>query len=193
MARDIVIGTCGTLCAGKGVIAEILKSLDCDVITLGAIVRESLDSRNVGTSRENQQDEGNMLRQKFGGQVLAERALKKHENSKRPLVIDGIRNIAEIDYLKKNSIFFLIGVDAPIEIRWKRSVKRNRDAGHNDYDRFVLDDARDKGRNEPESGQQVGLCLVQADSLIFNDQEFERLEDSKLYAQVEEIYRNILK
>jgi len=190
--QKIVIGTSGTLCAGKGVVAEILKSKGCDVVTLGTIVRESMNYKGIIATRENQQDEGNTLRKEFGGQVLAERALKKYSDSDKPLVIDGIRNIAEIEYLKKHSKFFLIGVDAPIELRWKRSVDRDRDPGHKDYDKFVIDDARDKGLNEPESGQQVGMCLVQADFLIYNDEEYDILENSKLYKQIDEIYWRIV-
>ncbi|MGV8171884.1 MAG: AAA family ATPase [Candidatus Woesearchaeota archaeon] len=193
MDKKVIIGVCGTLCSGKGVVSEILKSKGCDVITLGAIVRESLNSKNIATTREAQQNEGNALRKEFGGQILAERALKKYLHSTNPLVIDGIRNISEIEYLKKHSKFFLIGIDASIESRWKRSLQRNRDPGHKDYDKFVSDDARDKGRNEPDSGQQVSLCLVQADFLIMNDEEYVDLESSKLYIRVNDIYRKIIK
>jgi dephospho-CoA kinase len=193
MNKKMVIGVCGTLCSGKGIVTEILRSKGCDVTTLGTIVRESLDSKGVETTREAQQDEGNLLRKEFGGQILAERALKKYVHSANPLVIDGIRNIAEIEYLKEHSRFFLIGVDASLELRWKRSVHRNRDPGHKDYDTFINDDARDRGTNEPANGQQVGMCLVQADFLIMNDEEYVDLESSKLYKDVNRIYEKIMK
>jgi len=192
MDKKIIIGVCGTLCSGKGVVSEILRSKGCDVTTLGAIVRESLNSKGIEATREAQQNEGNALRKEFGGQILAERALKKYIHTDNILVIDGIRNVAEIEYLKAHSKFFLIGVDASLELRWKRSIHRNRDPGHKDYDTFINDDARDRGTNEPANGQQVGMCLVQADFLIMNDEEYVDLESSKLYKDVNKIYREII-
>lgn len=194
MTKDkIVIGISGTLCSGKGVVAEILRSKGFDATTLGAIVRESLNSKRIETTREAQQDEGNRLRKEFGGQVLAERALAKYSGSFVPLVIDGIRNVAEIEYLRKNSRFFLIVIDAPFELRFRRSNKRNRDPRLGDYDLFKAEDARDRGLNEPESGQQVGECMKRADFTIMNDEEFTRLEHSKIYRETIKIYEKIMK
>lgn len=191
--KKIVIGICGTLCSGKGVVAEILKSKGCDVTTLGAIVRESLQSKGIETTRENQQNEGNRLRKEFGGQILAQKAMERFNHSKAPLVIDGIRNMAEVEYLEKNTKFFLIGVDAPLEIRFGRSNRRNRDPHLGDYDIFRTEDARDQGLNEPENGQQVGACMERADFMITNDEDFTKLEHSKLYKETEKIYGKIIK
>jgi len=189
----IVIGVSGTLCAGKGVVAGILKSLGCDLTTLGVIVRESLQSKGIEATRENQQNEGNRLRKELGGQILAEKALVRYTHSKAPLVIDGIRNMAEVEYLEKNSKFFLIGVDAPLELRFGRSNARNRDPQLGDYDMFKAEDARDRGLNEPATGQQVGECLNRADFMIMNNEEYNRLENSKIYKETIKIYERVMK
>jgi dephospho-CoA kinase len=191
--KKLVIGISGTICSGKGTISEILKSRGCHVVTLSSIIREDLIAKGIEPNRKNMQDGGNSLREEFGGQVLAERALAKYKSYDSPLLIDGIRNMAEIDFLKKNSNFFLIGIDAPFEIRWERVKKRNKDGDLLNHDKFVIDDARDRGFNEPLNGQQVGMCLVHADFLINNDEDFKRLEDSKLFREVNEIYRKITK
>jgi dephospho-CoA kinase len=193
MSQKIVIGICGTLCAGKGIVSEILGSKGCDVIKLGAVVRESLNSQGIEATREAQQNEGNRLRSEFGGQVLAEKVLEKYANSPAPLVIDGIRNMAEIEYLEKHSKFFLIGVDAPFEDRFERSNKRNRDAKLGDYDTFKATDERDQGLNEPETGQRVGDCMQRADFTIVNDEDYVRLEHSKIYRETIKIYEEIMK
>jgi dephospho-CoA kinase len=95
--------------------------------------------------------------------------------------------------LKGHSEFFLIGIDAPFEVRWERVKSRNRDGDLLNHDKFVIDDARDRGFNEPLNGQQVGMCLVNADFLINNDETFTQLENSKLYKDVNDIYRKIIK
>jgi dephospho-CoA kinase len=192
MSKKIVFGISGTICSGKGVVAQTLKTLGCDVDTLSSVIREELKLRNIEPIRKNLQDEGNRLREEYGSQVLAERLLSKYSVDTKPLVIDGIRNIAEIDYLRENSRFTLIGVDAPQELRWQRLNSRKRDSDILSYDKFVADDARDRGHNEPLNGQQVDMCLAQADYLLYNDEEFYKLEDSKLYKELMSIYRKIL-
>jgi len=195
MNKDkLVIGITGTLCSGKGLVAKILKSKDCDIDTFSSVIRDELKLRGIlEANRKQLQDEGNRLRKEFGGRVLAERLLLKYKDSSKPLVIDGLRNVGEIEYLKKYSNFFLIGVDAPIETRYKFTQDRKTDKDKVDYDTFVALDTRDKGLNEPLTGQQVGMCLTYADFLIYNDEEFTTLEDSKFYTQVLEIYDEIVK
>lgn len=192
--RKLVVGITGTLLSGKGTVAEILKSKGFHYITLSAIVREEVSRLGLEPVRQNLQDVGNNLRKEFGGQVLVERALNKFRSYDTPLIIDGIRNVDEINFLKENCDFKLIGVDAPLEIRWNRLKKRNRDSDLLNHDKFIIDDARDRGFNEPLNGQQVGMCLVQADFLINNDEDFSGpIENSILYREVNEIYRKIRK
>jgi len=194
MASKLVVGITGTLLSGKGTVAEILHSKGFHVVDLGEIVRDECKARGLSNTRANQQDVGNGLRKEFGGQIFAERALKKYNSYDSPLVIIGLRNMVEIDFLKANSNFVLIGVDAPFETRWERLQKRNRDPDLLNHDKFVIDDARDRGFNEPLNGQQVGMCLVHADYLINNDEEISGpIENSKLYKEVMEVYRKLKK
>lgn len=191
--KKLVIGLCGTLAAGKGIVTSILKSKGFQSVGLGDIVREELLDRGMAITRKNQQDIGNKLRKENGGQILAQRALSKYKSYDSPLVIEGIRNMVEVDFLKANSNFFLIGVDAPFDVRWGRVQKRNRDADLLNHDKFVIDDSRDRGFNEPLDGQQTGMCLVHADFLINNDEDFEKLDDSPIQKQVSDVYREIQK
>jgi dephospho-CoA kinase len=192
--KKLIIAVSGTLCSGKGVVSQILKSKNCDIDTFSSGIRDELKSKGITEpTRKQLQDEGNRLRKEFGGQILAEKLLHKYKDSSKPLVIDGLRNIGELDYLKKHSNLYLIGVDAPLEFRWELTQKRNSDRDQLDYDKFVELDSRDKGYNEPLNGQQVGMCLTHADFLIYNDEEFKDLEHSKIHKQVLEIYDDVLK
>ena len=192
--KKLVIGLAGTLAAGKGTVREILKAKGFQTVTLSDMIREELLSREMAITRKNLQDMGNRMRKEHGGHILAERALNKYKSYDSPLVIDGLRNMIEVDFLKGNSEFFLVGVDAPFEIRWGRVQVRNRDADLLNHDKFVIDDARDRGFNEPLDGQQTSMCLVHADFLINNDENFTgRIEDSKLFKEVNEVYRKITK
>jgi dephospho-CoA kinase len=190
----LVIGLSGTIASGKGTVADILKVKGFNYIALSSVIKDELIKKGMPITRITMQDMGNELRSAKGGAALASIALGKFRSYSTPLIIDGIRNVDEITFLRKNSNFVLIGIDAPIELRWKRVQVRNRDSDLLNHDRFIIDDARDRGFNEPLNGQQVGMCLVQADYLINNDEEFSGpKENSKLYKEVNELYRKITK
>jgi dephospho-CoA kinase len=194
MGKDkIVVGITGTILAGKGTVVDILKSKGFNHVSVRDLIKEELARQNMPVSRSNMQNLGNIMRRKHGLEYWMKIALNKYATDNTPLIIESLRNPAEITYLKNNSKFYLIGMDAPFEVRLERVKKRDLDMDKRDQDTFVFDDARDKGYNEPLNGQQVGMCLVQADFLIYNDEESDRLEDSKIYKEVMEIYDKIMK
>jgi dephospho-CoA kinase len=189
--NKIIVGITGTILAGKGTVVDILKFKGFKHVSIRDLIREELARQNMPLSRANMQDMGNLMRKKHGLEYWIKIALEKYANDNTPLIIESLRNPAEITYLKNNSKFFLIGMDAPFEIRLERVKKRDADLDRKDQDTFEFDDARDKGFNEPLNGQQVGMCLVQADFLIYNDEEFTDLKSSKIYKEVMEIYGKV--
>jgi len=192
--KKLVIGITGTLLAGKGILVEILKSKGFQHASIRELIREELAKQNILLTRKSMQDVGNEMRKEHGQGYWMQKALDKYKSYNAPLIIESIRNMGEADYLKEHSHFFLIGIDAPFEARWQRIKKRNVDSDLIDHDKFVIDDARDRGFNEPLTGQQVGMCLVHADFLINNDEQFSGpIENSKIYRDVNEIYREIMK
>ena len=190
----LVIGICGTLLAGKGVVVEILKARGFQHASVRALIKEELAREGLAPTRKNMQDYANSKRKEFGVQYWVQKALEKYKSYDAPLIIESLRNMGEADWLRKNSNFYLIGVDAPFEMRWDRLKGRNIDADLMDHDRFVIDDARDRGFNEPLEGQQTGMLLVHADFLINNDENYTGpVENSKIYKDVMDIYRKISK
>jgi dephospho-CoA kinase len=192
--KKLIVAICGTLLAGKGVVVEILKSRGFQHISVRSLIKEELEKRDLPPTRKNLMDMGNLMRKEHGGQYWVSMALDKYKSYDAPLIIESLRNMSEVDWLRKNCNCFIIGVDAPFETRWERLKNRNVDADLIDYDKFVIDDARDRGFNEPSDGQQTAMLLVHADFLINNDENFTgSLENSKLNKEVNEIYRKITK
>jgi deoxycytidylate deaminase/dephospho-CoA kinase len=117
---------------------------------------------------------GDELRQKNHPGILVELALQAAgSDGKLPekLVIDGIRNIGEVDYLRDayGYRFTLIAVLASVDARWDRIGSNYTDNGLTQSD-FVADDLRDRNE-ETQYGQQVELCVDRADILIDNSTE----------------------
>ncbi len=186
-----VIGLTGTLCSGKGSVKEIIsRKFDCYSISLSSVIKAEMEKKKGELSRKVLQDRGNELRKNYGPDILARLATDYMQKDKEILIVDGIRNPAEVEYLRKKfgKNFFLIAVDAPREIRFERMVKRNRKDDPKTWEEFLETDERDLGKGEPEYGQQVKKCMEKADFLIINDKDLKDLEQ-----KVEEIMLKIKK
>lgn len=185
--KKTIIGLVGPIASGKGVVAKYLKSLGFDLYSLSDRVREEAALRGLSLIRENLQNVGNDLRAIYGGQVLAERTLELMTGLEECIVIDAIRNPAEIEFLKKELGVTIIGIDADTEKRMEwylwRAGERGED-GATEEDFFRANN-RDLGIGEEDSGQQVGRCLDMADIIIRN-------EGSKRYLLEEVDYHLIL-
>ncbi len=171
LMKQIVIGLVGSLCSGKGVVAKHLQSLGFTGLSLSDIVREEADARGVERIRENLQNVGDDLRSTHGGQILAERAVEKLADCGGNIVIDAIRNPAEIAFLKEYYDIKIFAIDAPTELRFRWYMERAVDRGEDTLDAsvFFTDNSRDLGVDQPENGQQVRQCMELADITLYNE------------------------
>lgn len=167
-----VIGLTGTIGAGKDAVKKILTTrFNSYQITLSSILHAELKKEKSTLDRKGLQNLGNELRRKYGAEILAKLATEYLPRDKELTIVDGIRNPAEADYLRKKfgENFIWIGVDAPPEVRFKRLVKRAEGKDPKTWEEFVVMEERDKGTGEPEYGQQTGKCMERVDFKIIND------------------------
>jgi dCMP deaminase len=125
-------------------------------------------------SRYELQEFGNELRKTGSLCVLAEETYKKvvaDGNKDENIVFDSIRNLAEVEFLRFTfREFYLIAVDCTESDRWKR-IKSSGKGKALSYDEFKKVDNRDKNQDDIIYGQQVSMCVDEADYLIRNDNE----------------------
>lgn len=168
----MIIGLTGANASGKGEAAGYLKSKGFEYYSLSDILREEAKARGIELSRENLIRLGNELRAKNRPSILADLAIKKIK-AKGNYVIDSIRNPFEVKALRELSGFKLIGIDAPVEIRFKRAVARKRPGDPETLEEFVEKERRE---NMAETAnQQLDNCLKLADTVIINDSTIESL------------------
>jgi len=117
---------------------------------------------------------GDQLRKSHGNDYLASLAHKEIDhvpstNGVKRVVVDSIRNPAEIHFLRERypRAFFLFGVYASREQRLRRV--RNKRPYKDNPNQFDEDDRRDCGRYSEEYGQRVEDCFVEADVVFSND------------------------
>lgn len=67
-----------------------------------------------------------VLRTTFGRDVLARAVLKQvRQQQAKVIVIDGIRKVGELQFLRRLKNFRLLYVTAPMKFRWRRAYRRN--------------------------------------------------------------------
>jgi dephospho-CoA kinase len=97
------------------------------------------------------------------------------------VIVDGIRNPAEVQAIKSLGHFYLVGVDAPKEQRFQRMVTRNRESDPKIWPEFLKVDAIDQGFQQDSSGQQVMQCIKLADYKITNNASVQSLHEKTQY------------
>lgn len=164
----MIIGLCGTIAAGKGAILDHLKSKGFRNLTFSDEIKEEARRRNIEINRENLQMLGTQMRTNYGGGILAKKLLEK-VNAGENAVVDGVRNVAEIEELRKRKDFFLISIDAPQKLRFSRLIERKKDNDPKTWEEFIKRDDIDNGVNDNTNGQQNFKCMELADFSIYND------------------------
>ena len=161
-----LIGLTGTNGAGKGEAAAYFTAKGYAYFSLSDVIREELARRGEAASRDNLIRTGNELRETFGADVLARRTIDKVGPGGRA-VIDSIRNMSEIGYLRRQEGFLLLAIDAPAEVRFARVSLRGRDESAASLDAFMKKE--DEERAGGATRQQLEACMAAADRLVIND------------------------
>lgn len=174
--------------SGKGVVSEVAKSLGVPVVVMGDVLREIAISKGLEINDRNLGRLALDLRKRMGRHVIALYSLEKARKLKNSVVlIEGLRNIEELDYLKKsvkNTV--LIAVHASPKTRFERLRKRGRSDDPNTIEEF---EARD--RRELKMG--IGSVIALADIMLVNENvsldEFKSMVEKQLIDILEDVVK----
>ena len=184
--KKIIIGITGTYSSGKDTVSEYLKQKGFSHYSCSDILREEADKMGLEQNRDNWIKIGNDLRQQFGPGILGQRILEKIDNENvTKAVVSSIRNPGEIDELKNTGSFYLIKVDAPIEIRYERAKRRGNLADDVSFEKFKFQEQSELVSDDPAK-QQISACMQMADYTILNSGSME-----ELYKKIDEILGKI--
>lgn len=145
MKKILVVGITGAFGGGKSTASNFFERKSFKKIILSSFLEEEAKKRKIKKiTREILQDIGNEWRRKYGSNVLAKKALLMAKNYNKKVIVDGIRNVGEIEYLRSNSNFMLITIVADRKIRFERlkKLKRREDLT---WELFEKLDRRDLG------------------------------------------------
>jgi deoxycytidylate deaminase len=176
--KQLVLGLTGSFGSGCSTLAEVLKgNYESEVFCLSDPIDDEWRKKHPGrdikeATREEKQAIGNEMRTRAPhyNETLAFMAYERVQNAKKldcqHLVFDSIRNTAEIEFFRRLfRNFYLIAVDCVEDDRWLRVEEKYG----RDKNAFKEDDRRDKNEEGLINGQQVSLCVDDADVLITNN------------------------
>ncbi len=143
-----LIAFVGMPASGKSEASAVVRSLKIPVVSMGDEVREEVKRRGLLPTDENIGGTGTALRTDEGMDAIAKRCVPKiRAQSGNVVVIDGTRNIEEVNYFKKQfgDDFKLIAINVPFELRFERIKKRARSDDMTGIEELKRRDEREKG------------------------------------------------
>ena len=172
-----IIAFTGMPTSGKSEAVQLAKDKGIPIVRMGDLVWDEtrrqdkpLDDKNVGDVASN-------MRKKYGMDIWAKRTVEKiHSLKKSPhLIIDGVRNIEEIEYFKKKLglDFLVVAIDASDELRRKRAIARGRTD-----DSKNLKDLEERDKREIRWGLQK--AIEDADIVILNNRSLDQFKKKVL-------------
>ncbi len=177
----MIVGITGTLGAGKGTIVEYLKTKGFTHYSVRSFIVEEIKIRGLPINRDTMVLIGNKLREANSPSYIIEKIYEKAKLENSNTVIESLRTIGEVEALRKKKDFYLFSVDADIEKRYDRILKRKIESDFVSFEEFVSNEKREM-ENKDLFKQNLKRCIEMADFKFENNG---TIED--LYKGVEKI------
>ena len=164
----MIIGITGTDGAGKGTAVDFLVTQHGYThYSSRDLIMEEINRLGLPATRVQTRLTANSLREQFGNDVIVRKAYEKAttEDAKM-VVIESIRTLAEVEYLKAHG-GILLAVDASPEVRFARVQGRRSETDKVTYEQFLAHEALENDDPNPH-GMQKAKVMASADYTIKN-------------------------
>lgn len=175
----LILGITGEMGCGKGTVAEhIVQTHKGSSHRFSTMLRDVLERMHIENTRENLVILSTTFRQAFGEDIMAKTMMHDAENDQADIVvIEGVRRMDDIRYLRELSHFKLVYLEAEMEIRYERIIKRgeNVDESKKTFEEF-------QKAHQYETEIQIPDLKNYADYVVSNNGTF-----LELYQQIDKI------
>lgn len=169
----IVLGFTGLMACGKGTAAAyIVERYHASSHRYSTMLRDVLDRLHQPPMREHMQELSRLLRQQFGEDILAKVIAEDvRVDTHDIVVVEGIRRLADIQYLQQMPEFHLVAIDATEDNRYQRLITRgeNPDDASKTREQFTKD-------QQAESESAIPDVMQRSAYHINNDGTLEQLQ-----------------
>lgn len=172
----------GSIGAGKGVAVKFFEEKGFKVKAFHDPVYKEVEKLGIEPTRENLQNVSKTLKEKYGNGVYGKILREIAEKEGGDFVFDGLRNLDELEELKKLPETYLVAIVAPLDVLVERVQSRKRDADSEmDHEEIVRKILIEMGELPSPFGFEINKCIEKADLVVENigtiNEMREKLED----------------
>jgi dephospho-CoA kinase len=161
-----IIAFTGMPFSGKTEAVQIAKDKGIPIIRMGDMVWDEVKKRGLELSDKNVGFIANEMRKKHGKNIWATRTIEKIKSMTdiNSIIIDGVRNVEEIDVFKKElgEEFIVIAIEVSDKTRHERAMTRDRKDDSKNIEKI-------KERDQRELGWGLGSLIASADIVVTNE------------------------
>lgn len=162
--------------SGKTIFSEVVKAMGLPVISLGDVVREEVSRRGLEPTLENILKIAQELRNIYGREAVAMLALDKIRKALETsciAVVDGVRSLEEVDFVKKsvNAEIIVVAIHSSPRTRFSRLLSRGRPGDPKTWDEFIERDFR-------ELSWGLGNVIALADEMLVNESSIDEFKNT---------------
>lgn len=186
---DAVIAVVGHKAAGKDTLCHILEEHGFQTRRVSDAIRAEAKRRGVDDPPVTMLIElGNEGRAKGGPGFWAEELIRDFmRDGVRLAVVNGVRNPGEIASLRRaaGDRLILVGITARYDVRLSRFLRRGQAGDELTAEKFAELDAADRGKGQPDDGQQTDRCMamVPPENVYDNSATLAELEEYEAWAE----------
>lgn len=171
----IIIGITGTLGAGKGAVVDYLvKEKGFAHFSARAFIQEEILRRGLPVNRDTMTVVANDMRATHSPSYVAQELYKRAQALDKNAVIESLRTLGEVEFLRNKGGFYLIAVDVDPKERYQRITLRDSETDWVSYKKFLNDEEKEMESQDPRK-QNIRGCIGRADYIIENNGSFSEL------------------
>lgn len=180
----MIVGITGTNGAGKGTVADYLKSHGFGYYSVRDFLIEEINTRGMPVNRDSMVIVANDLRSTHGASYILDTLYQRAHNVGSNAVIESIRTVGEVEALRSLGMM-LLAVDADARVRYSRILARKSATDDVTFEKFMADELRESEGDDPGK-QNLRHTVALADFTLNNDG-----TPDALYAQVDAVIEKI--
>ena len=169
-----IIGITGTFGAGKGEVVEYLKRKGFSHFSVRNFLFEEIRRRGMPENRDSTNFVGEDLRAKHGASYVIESLFKRARESGNNCILESVRTVGEVRFLKSQPNAYLLAVTADPKLRYERISRRKSSLDDVSFEKFIADEKRESNGTDP-ARMNLRDCIAMADFVITNEGSKEEL------------------